>query len=311
MLIEVVTCTHNREALLLRMLGSLLRVRRPESMQLLITVVANNCQDNTLESLQRLQNNIAEHDCEIRVMQEPTPGKSHALNLALSHAKGDWLCFIDDDHRIDEGYFDSVVRAVSTFPDATAFCGRIIPDWDGSEPQWAHRADQYAIYPLPVPRYDKGDESQAIGFQDGLPGGGNIVLKRSALAGVGLFSTKLGPVGHNLVGAEDLDFMRRFLSRGNRLFYLSGMVQYHWVDASRFTLRYVANKAYLRSKDTTLVKQPDATHVPRYLIRKLAGYLLRLLWPIPFDRARFFTVRVAATLGEIQGFKQVVRRKKQ
>jgi transposase-like protein len=68
-------------------------------------------------------------------MIEPIPGKSHALNTALPLAMAPLIAFVDDDHRIDTGYLEAVWRAAQEQQDADFFCGRVHPDWDGSEPR--------------------------------------------------------------------------------------------------------------------------------------------------------------------------------
>ena len=61
---------------------------------------------------------------------------------------------------------------MTSYPDADIFCGRILPDWDGTEPAWVHDTGEYRIYPLPVPRYDLGDATNAVAGGKGHPRGG-------------------------------------------------------------------------------------------------------------------------------------------
>src|SRR3569832_356309 len=76
-----------------------------------------------------------------------------------------------------------------TWPDAGLYCGRILPDWDGTEPQWLHDVGHYLIYPLPVPRFDQGDTPITVTLQDGpIPGGGNLVMRRHVFDLAGRFS---------------------------------------------------------------------------------------------------------------------------
>jgi len=66
-------------------------------------------------------------------VEEPKAGKSYALNKALTLITGGWICFIDDDQRVDENYYKSVIDAISNYPDNTLFCGKLTPDWAGHE----------------------------------------------------------------------------------------------------------------------------------------------------------------------------------
>jgi len=83
-------------------------------------------------------------------------------------------------------------------------------------------------------------------------------------------------------------------------------VQYHYVDLERLKLGYVLKKAYKRSGATVGIKNLTDGHVPRYLYRKLAGYLISTLLSVRTDRRRFYLVRTAAALGEMQGHRQEV-----
>ena len=105
-----------------------------------------------------------------------------------------------------------------------------------------------------------------------------------------------------LTHAEYLDWVLRAQKLGFRLRYVPDMIQYHYVDASRLTLPYIMNKAYKRTASRIRVNTPAVDHqVPRYLYRKLVQYLLSALTAISQARRRFYLVRTAAALGEING----------
>jgi len=299
----IVICTHNRAALLERTLGFLNAARRPERCPVEILVVANACGDDTVERLR-----VYEREAEargwlpLRWAEEPSAGKSHALNRAISLVEASAVAFVDDDHRVDEGYLQEVCEALRAYPEATMFCGRIFPDWDGSEPAWAHDLGPYAIYPLPIPRYDQGETPRTIGVGGPVPGGGNLFLRREVFERVGGFSIELGPKGHDLGGGEDSDFVLRALAVGERLQYAPGVVQYHLVDLERLRLRYLMRKAYQRSLSVTFIREAGKRRLPIYLYRKLFNYaghtLVSLYWP----ETRFYLVRSAATLGEMRAY---------
>jgi hypothetical protein len=84
------------------------------------------------------------------------------------------------------------------------------------------------------------------------------------------------------------------------------VVQYHYVDLDRLKLGYLLKKAYKRSGTTVRIKHATNGHVPRYLYRKLASYLFSTLISVRTDRRRFYLVRTAAALGEMQGHRQEV-----
>jgi hypothetical protein len=284
------------------------KARRPRDWTIDVLVAANACNDGTHTLLDRYVEDTASPGAHgsrlpLRWVAEPRMGKSHALNCSIPLLNSTWVAFVDDDHRVDVGYLESICRATETYSEADIICGRILPDWDGSEPVWVHDEGSYRIYPLPVPRYDLGEQPLASPHQITTPGGGNLVLRTALFDRVGDFSTDYGPIGRGLGGAEDHEWVLRAIAAGARVQYVPDIVQYHFVDPARLTLGYVVRKAFERSASAVRL---DSTRgekglVPPYMIRKAAEYSLAVLTSKGAQQRRFHLVRLAASLGEIKG----------
>jgi len=303
--ITVVICTHNRADLLERTISYLNNAVTPEGYDVDILVVANACTDRTVQFLEGYRNRSTTlGQLPLIWTEESVPGKSHALNRALGMLKCDAVAFVDDDHRVDTNYLNELCKALHKKTEADIFCGRILPDWNGSEPPWVHEKGPYRIYPLPIPHFDLGCTAKRLSPDLGLPGGGNLAIRTNWLHKVGKFATELGPQGHDLGGSEDSDWVLRAIDKGARLQYWPGMVQYHYVDTSRLALSYLMKKAYKRSASTIRVRKgASQTRIPAYLYRKVAVYLIRAITAWNRDRRRFFLVRTAAALGEMAGYR--------
>lgn len=302
--LTVLICTHERADLLAKTLASLNAATRPPGWAVDVLVAANACRDGTHLMLETYREQAVERgDLPLAWFAEPVPGKSNALNTALPRITSDIAAFVDDDHRVDAKYLVAICAAAEAHPEAALFCGRILPDWDGSEPPWVHDTGPYRIYPLPVPRFDQGDTPRALTPDQAVPGGGNLFVRTPWLQRIGRFATDLGPTGHDLGGSEDLDWVLRALQLGARLRYVPEMVQYHYVDTSRLTLGYMVRKAYKRTASTVRIEPQagSARRVPRYLYRKIAVYAFNACTALNGARRRFFLVRTAAALGEMAG----------
>lgn len=308
--LTVLISTHNRAELLGRTLRYLNEARRPEDCRVEIRVVANACVDDThrslagyVESADRFSGPESARPLPMQWLAEPTPGKSHALNRAIPLLQTEWIAFVDDDHRIDASYLERVCSATQAFPDVDVFCGRILPDWDGTEPRWVHDGGPYRIYPLPVPRYDLGDKPVASPQETATPGGGNWIVRRDLLTRIGPFSTAYGPVGRGLEGSEDKEWMWRAIAAGARVLYVPDIVQYHYVDPDRLKTAYLMRKAFERSAGAVRLSGDTvgAGAVPAYMIRKAGSNLLALVTSGTTEKRRFHLVRLAASLGEIKG----------
>lgn len=298
--LTILICTHNRADLLERVLASLNAAKRP-TMPVQILVAANACTDDTVARMQAYETHQATNGwLPLRMIEVPTPGKSYALNRAILEIDTELAAFVDDDHRVGENYLIAIEQAAQAWPDAGLYCGRILPDWDGTEPAWVHDEGPYRIYPLPVPRYDQGSQPKTITAEKGpIPGGGNLVVRRHVFELTGQFSTELGPHGHDLGGGEDIEYVLRALTRGVRCQYVSSMVQHHYVDTERLKLSYLLKKAFQRTRSTSRIH--GTGRVPLYMWRKLAEYGFHSVFSLPWVKRRFYWMRTAAALGELQG----------
>ena len=303
MKLTVVVCTHNRASLLERTLASLNQAKRPSECDVELLVIANACTDSTADFLRSYCDRTnKEYWIPLRWVEEPTSGKSYALNRAVPLVEDGILAFVDDDHRVDGSYLVNIVEASRTYPHANLICGRILPDWDGREPQWVHDTGPYRIYPLPVPRYDAGDQSRDITVEGPAPGGGNLCVRREVFERVGRFSTDLGPHGHDLGGGEDIDFVQRCLAAGEQIQYVPGIRQYHYVDPERLRFGYLLRKSFQRSRSGIRSQSWQSASVPLYMWRKIATYFMLGAVSLSWPRTRFYLVRLAAALGELRGF---------
>lgn len=302
--LTLLICTHNREELLRNTLTWINRADRPETWSVDILVAANACTDGTHALLNHYQESAqACNDLPLKWIEVPEPGKTHALNTSLKLVDSEMVAFVDDDHRVDRNYLSAIGREATLHPETGLFCGRILPDWDGTEPDWVHDEGPYRIYPLPVPRFELDRDPGPIDASIAIPGGGNLALRTKTFQTVGPFNHAYGPKGHNLQGGEDSEWVLRALAKDIELRYNPNMVQYHYVDGARLTLSYLMRKAYQRSASMVRFSDSAGKHrlFPAYLVRKGLSYAGGVITSLNWQRRRFFLVRLAAALGEISG----------
>ena len=302
---EIVICTHNRKRLLQDTLKSLNTATRPDKWNAGIIIIANACNDDTAAFLTQYIESQPVGDLPLRWFTEPLKGKSNALNTAIEKVRATFVSFIDDDHRLPIDYFFSVKQATETFPFADIICGKILPDWNGTEPGWIHEKGKYRIYPLPIPTFDLGNSATELKEGDAVPGGGNLVVRSDAFKTVGPFNTDFGPSGHNLEGSEDYDWVLRAVRKGLRLWYCPTILQYHYIDKRRLELVYLMLKAFKRTKTVTMIKCDTGGiwKIPKFMYKKVIWSLLMVVFTL-FDptKRRFHLVRLAAAAGELKGF---------
>jgi GT2 family glycosyltransferase len=296
--LTILICTHNRADLLIHTIDSLNKARKADFLLVRIIVVANACTDNTISLVQNYKSNIP-----LSCAVEPIAGKSYALNHGINLIENGIISFIDDDQCVADDFFLAIQSAIEKFSDSSILCGKIIPNWNGTEPDWVHHTGKYQIFPPPITAFDLGESVLDISHTDELPPGGTLIVHKEVFNRVGNFSVAMGPTGHNLVGGEDSEFILRALGSGESITYIPTIVQYHYVDPERLRLGYLMQKSFQRTRSVIVAEHSKKQPVPLYLWRKLSTYFFKLIFSFNLQKIRFYLMRVSATLGEISGFR--------
>lgn len=282
-------------------LDSLAQAKQPVGVAIEVLVVANACTDGTAEMLTALAEKKVLGGLPLRWVEEPTPGKSYALNRAVGETEAKALCFLDDDQFVDISFLEAVADALVAYPEYDIICGKLNPAWDGTEPAWVHETGKYRIPIRPFPEYDFGDAPKEITPGHKLPSGGNITVRRRAFDCAGGFSADLGPEGHNLLGGEDLEFLMRCLRHGLRIGYMPTISQLHAIEQERMSTIYMMRKSYLRSLSSVLMSTSHPGHMQRYMVVKPLIYLFLSLLSACAGRRFYYLIRLSAASGELRG----------
>lgn len=225
MRLDIVIPTFRRPGLLRGALASIARAERPLQLGVAVVVVNNDATPD----LPGLGPVLDSMPYPARVMHEPAPGKSAALNGAISQSTADYLGFVDDDEELAPDWFRVVEKALAR-GDLDFVGGRQLPFPDARVPEWLP-----ANYSAVLGFADAGDRARPYG--PGFPGvlmGGNAVIARATLERVGPYNPELGPrPGRRLLSCEDEDMYLRLLDAGARGAYLPDLVVYHHLHPDR------------------------------------------------------------------------------
>jgi glycosyltransferase involved in cell wall biosynthesis len=280
--LDVIIPTYNREDLLPLTLESLLAAPIPMGLKVIITVVDNNSKDGTKQLVQHYHEKYGER---IRYVFETKQGRSHALNAGITSTTGDLLGMIDDDEKIDSGWYQTVFDAFRS-KQLDFIGGPYVPEWLPSQ------------YGGVVGWVDGGDKEMP--FDSNYPGilmGGNAVLKRSILEKIGLYTTWLGRTDKRLLSGEDEDLYHRLLAAGAKGMYLPNLIIYHHVPPERLTKKYFRSWCFWRGVSLGLLdrkrKLPCAylLGIPRWRYRKAAQGAISTISQVfvkPKDPAKAF-----------------------
>ena len=266
-LLSVIIPTRNRVKslkLLLESLAAPAQIGIPETE---IIVVDNGSTDETHRWLdaQREQNQSGG----LIILDEPRPGKSNALNRALSVARGEIFMVLDDDVVIQSNCLAKHAEA-HTATQFAAIQGRILAGKDSlGNPADANRLREYNI-----PLIDYGEEIVAI---RGLTGT-NMSFKRVVFEKVGFFDPRLGPGAAGF--SEDTEYSIRIRKAGFKIGYTPHAIVYHELNPLRYGRVYnraveyrkgVSRSVYRRDSVLTKVLPNLFANCIRYGIYRLLG----------------------------------------
>jgi glucosyl-dolichyl phosphate glucuronosyltransferase len=259
--LDLLIPTLRRPALLRATIASVERAARPRAMRVSVTVINNDTTPLVLEP------EFFAGPYPLRVLEEPRPGKSAALNAGIAASTADYIGLIDDDEEIAADWFLVVERALSSgqfdFIGGRSLLGPLTQTANWLPPG----------YPAVLGTADSGPHPLPYGPDfPGIMMGGNAVISRVLLRAAGPYSTDLGPrANRRLFSCEDEDMYWRFLDAGARGQYLPDLIVYHHVHPERLRKRYYRAWCFWNGASKSLLSRwrpqrvPHLAGVPRYV----------------------------------------------
>jgi glycosyltransferase involved in cell wall biosynthesis len=229
---SVVIPTYNRASYLSICLDAL-AAQAVDEAAFEIVIVDNNSPDNTRDvSLNFARSHPALH---LRYVFETRQGVCHARNRGIAEARGDILCFLDDDAPPSPGWFSALLAG---FADPAVGCagGPAIPDYQGRErPPWLQGDLQGLLsgYKLPY------TEPTLISSVAEFPFGCNMAFRARLFSDLGRFRTDLDRAGGQVLAAGDTEMIARVHRAGWRVIYLPTATVRHLVAPERLEKPYI------------------------------------------------------------------------
>lgn len=221
-----------------------------------------------------------------KLVVEPIPGKSRALNSGVGEASGEICAFLDDDGLPEDGWLAALIDPFRA-EDVGGVGGRVRPVHEAAPPAWYERMrsgrKSYFLGPL----HDLGDEVRDYSptSLSVLPIGANCAYRRSLLLKFG-YATNLGPNSKTgCRGGEDTLLARQVLDLGQRLVYSPRAAVTHPVKRERMTTAYVTQAYYWQGVEKVRIRSALAFPRRRFWglqvrLRIFKYELLRLLRPL-------------------------------
>lgn len=210
--ISFIVCTKDRQARLMRCLGSIVQaaLRRPEA-DCEVVVVDNGSRDETHAAVLAFAETSP---VPVRLAHEAFPGLGAARNTGLALASGTILAFTDDDCELHPDYVRDLVQRWSRGPRDLVRGGRV----ELGDP---------ADLPFTI-KTSNAVETFAKGvYPGGFVHGCNLVVTRAVAEAVGPFDPRFG-TGAALQSADDTDYLLRAHLAGFPAEYVPDMCVRHY-----------------------------------------------------------------------------------
>jgi glycosyltransferase involved in cell wall biosynthesis len=231
MKLSIIICSYNRASYIEAAFDSL--YNQSSGLDSFETIIIdNNSTDNTADVFEKWRANHSNGS--FTYLTESKQGASFARNTGAANAKGQWLCFMDDDAIANSNYVENIIKHIETKPDAVGFGGRIIPKYIPAEPKWM----SYYVSSL-VGNFDYAPI--ACAFEHGkYPLESNMIVRKDIYDAIGGFNTELpGVVGTLRIGGEGKELFYKILALGHSIYYDPSICVQHVVEVKKLTSEYM------------------------------------------------------------------------
>ncbi len=285
---SVVICTYKRTHLLEKAIKSVAKQDFPKR-DYEIIIVDNDPAGNLAPLIDDIkQSQTSGGYADIRMVICPLKGLSHARNAGISRARGEVVCFLDDDAIAEPDWLTEIHRAYESRSDAGVVGGKILVQAPEKRPEWLE--DQALVY---WSHFDPPMED--ITFTDNwweFPWGANWTARKRVLVESGGFRCRYGRKGNDFGGGEEL--LAGCIV--HRLGYKVGVNPrarvLHLIEPSRFTRRHV--KKTIRAALLVNYRLQTDLYMPRWMngpevAKKTGGWIRdisRYFMLSPFERLK-------------------------
>jgi GT2 family glycosyltransferase len=224
--ISVIVSTRNRAEQLPLCLEALVHQQDVAGYE--VIVVDNASGDDTKQVVEAIRRQSER----VRYLYEEKLGLSAARNAGAAQARGEVVCFVDDDAIPSSRYLAEVLAAFEN-PQATCVGGKIVAAWPGGAapawftPRYAHVVAQTSF----------GETARRLARNE-FPFGANIAFRKRVFQVLGGFDENLGKRGANNIWGEEIDLCHRLQERGFSFFYNPRALVWHVVGGGRATEQY-------------------------------------------------------------------------
>jgi glycosyltransferase involved in cell wall biosynthesis len=287
MTLSIIICSYNRASYISDALTSLY-AQSSGLDDFEVIIVDNNSTDNTKEVYAQWRHTNT--NGQFTFISEMQQGASFARNTGAAIAKGEWVCFMDDDAVATTDYVKNIIKHIQDQPFIVGFGGRIIPKYIPAEPKWM----SYYVSSL-VGNFDYAPT--ACAFENGkYPLESNMIVKKSVYDQIGGFNVNLpGVVGTLRIGGEGKELFYKIIALGHTIYYDPSICVHHVVEVKKLTSEYMYRVAsgIGRGEKTRTLNISNGAYIMKileYLLKLGAGIILGIKYAIQLTPSKTWPI---------------------
>jgi glycosyltransferase involved in cell wall biosynthesis len=287
MTLSIIICSYNRASYISDALTSLYGQSSGLD-DFEVIIVDNNSTDNTKEVYAQWRHTNT--NGQFTFISETKQGASFARNTGAAIAKGEWVCFMDDDAVATTDYVKNIIKHIQDQPFIVGFGGRIIPKYIPAEPKWM----SYYVSSL-VGNFDYAPT--ACAFENGkYPLESNMIVKKSVYDQIGGFNVNLpGVVGTLRIGGEGKELFYKIIALGHTIYYDPSICVHHVVEVKKLTSEYMYRVAsgIGRGEKTRTLNISNGAYIMKileYLLKLGAGIILGIKYAIQLTPSKTWPI---------------------
>jgi GT2 family glycosyltransferase len=264
-----------------------------------IIIIDNNSTDNTpvvILDFAQSHSNLS-----IKYLHEKNQGAAIARNRAMAEARGEILCFLDDD-TVPPPDWLAAMEAGFASPNVGCVGGPAILDYQGQErPSWLRGDLQGLLSGYELSYKEPTEITEVAEF----PFLCNMAVRRRVITEVGEFRSDLGRSANRKLAGEETELIGRILKAGWIILYLPKAHVRHLVAPERLKKQYIyrigrglaSTHVYLTSDGRFLMIMrwflSDLWYATRLLYKLLVAIVLRKsLWFDDYMRFWMVALRI-------------------
>ncbi len=174
----------------------------------------------------------------VRYLYSGSRGLSSARNTGTHAARSPIVAFIDDDAIADLDLLKYILSVFDANSDAGCVGGLIELALPAKLPRWFRQ--EFAGY---YSAFDPGGACRRVAEMQDYPFGANLAFRKDAIERAGYFSEKLGRVGRDQSGGEELDLQCRIARLGYGIYCTALARVQHVIMPERLKWSHIANSA--------------------------------------------------------------------